>query len=557
MQTRPGPLASFVIDALTVVALTVGLTGLYAVRLEKTGALQRALDLGDRVSVFDAGSVLSRFNDLLYGFFSINYYAYTDMSQNVLDGLVLAHGGAMYRDAVTNHMPGAAQLVALVLWPAGFANAVPGVNTATAALLAGSFATLLFQLACTFMALRMLAFSRTAAAVLSLVPCAYLAFRYNFAHPMSETLLAFAFVLAPVLLFRMLYAARPQDRVVYAVMLGGPFTFVCLNLGLTVAPANAFLALVSLAVVLLELKRDPAAICDALIRDRRSWLAYALIAALILLNAATVHISEGWFWVGDVNRVFAGNPLDVMAHSFGHHFKQAFRRIDPVGSRYPHLVVALALLAAGLWRASRTSGRWSAGRLLLIFVGLVCATAVLTQWRTDDGFKSVTVFGLTVGTLYLAFHLWLREWRAASDLWLVPLLAACLLQAGVLGRIVGYDTVPGLRHDALDDARVCRFNETENCRCIQMTGYAPQVFLWNDMRPCRSRFAALAYVMDQHPVLRRMMIDDVKRPDVAFWTYAPEQMRKNGLPGEAVDYLERQAVCFPLDRVKAICIAGS
>src|SRR5262245_60300577 len=164
MQRTLAPLVSFVVDALTVVALAIGLTGLYAARLEKTGALQRALDFGDRVSVFDAGAVLSRFSDLLYGFFSINYYAYTDMSQNVLDGLVLAHGGAVYREAVTNHMPGVAQLVALVLWPAGFANAVPGVNTATAALLAASFATLLFQLACTFTALRILAFSRAAAA---------------------------------------------------------------------------------------------------------------------------------------------------------------------------------------------------------------------------------------------------------------------------------------------------------------------------------------------------------------------------------------------------------
>ena len=51
VRHRPG-LLSFVVDALTVVALSIGLTGLYASRLEKTGALQRALDFGDRVSVF-------------------------------------------------------------------------------------------------------------------------------------------------------------------------------------------------------------------------------------------------------------------------------------------------------------------------------------------------------------------------------------------------------------------------------------------------------------------------------------------------------------------------
>src|SRR5262245_32454715 len=110
-------------------------------------------------------------------------------------------------------------------------------------------------------------------------------------------------------------------------------------------------------------------------------------------------IRDAWFWVGggnrspDVNRVFVGNPLEIMAHSFGHHFKQAFRRIDPIGSRYPHLLAALALLAVGIWRASKSSGRPAESRPLLILAGLVCVTAILTQWRTDDGFKSVTVFG--------------------------------------------------------------------------------------------------------------------------------------------------------------------
>src|SRR5262249_52755097 len=187
-------------------------------------------------TVFDTESTLSRVSDLHYGFFCIGYYAYTDMSQNIMDGLLLAQGGQVYQDVITNHMPGVAQLVALVLWPAGFAKAVPGMNTATAAQLGGSFATLLFQLACTFLAVRMLAFSRTAAAVRSPVPCAYPAFRYSFVHPIVATLLAFAFVLARVLLFRMLYEARPQDRVVHAIMLGGPFALVCLDLGLTAAP---------------------------------------------------------------------------------------------------------------------------------------------------------------------------------------------------------------------------------------------------------------------------------------------------------------------------------
>src|SRR5262249_53606015 len=153
MQRTSKPLASFLLDMLTVVVLAIGLLGLYAARLEKVGAWYRSWDAGARITVFDTECTLSRVSDLLYGFFCIGYYAYTDMSQNIMDGLLLAQGGQVYQDVITNHMPGVAQLVALVLWPAGFAKAVPGMNTATAAQLGGSFATLLFQLACTFVAL--------------------------------------------------------------------------------------------------------------------------------------------------------------------------------------------------------------------------------------------------------------------------------------------------------------------------------------------------------------------------------------------------------------------
>src|SRR5262249_47087166 len=320
-------------------------------------------------------------------------------------------------------------------------------------------------------------------------------------------------------------------------------------------PANAFLALTCLAAVLLELARDPRAVWEAFICDRRSWLAYALVGAVILLTLATVKISEAWFWLADVNRDSVGDPLAVMAQSFGHHFWQVFRRIDPIGSRHPHLFAALALFAVAMWRFPPGNGR--PAKLLLVFILVICATATLTQWRTDDGFKSLTIFGLTVGSLYLAFHLCLRELRADSDVCPAPLLAICVRQAGALGRIVAFDTVPGPRHAALDSAKVCRFTETENCRCMQVTAYGPQVYLWNDMRACRSRLAAISFSSDQVPALRRMLLDDVRRPDTAFWKYAPEHTRMGGLPGAAIDYWEKQAVCFPLDRMMAICIAGS
>src|SRR5262249_42988898 len=295
---------------------------------------------------------------------------------------------------------------------------------------------------------------------------------------------------------------------------------------------------------------------DALLHDRRSWLAYALMGAVILMSAATVHFGDAWFWVVDVNGGLPVHLLDVMTQSFATHFRDTFRRVEPIGSRYPWLLAALAVLAAGVLHSPYGTGRAGVRNRLLVFIGVICITAVLTQWRMYTGVKSWAVFGLTVGTVYLALHLYLRDRRVASDLWLLPVFAASVFGAGIFVKIVQYETVRAPRHAALDTANVCRSHEMANCRCIQLASYAPELFLWNDMRPCRSRFAALSYVTDLHPALRRMAIDDARRPDIAFWTYPAEVMRQSGLPEELIGYFATQSICSPLDAGQAICTAG-
>src|SRR5262249_32456349 len=157
---------------------------------------------------------------------------WTDVGGNASDAFVLSHGGLIYQAAVTNHPPGMAQVVATAMWLAGFSRAIPGIETATAAWLVGSLASVLFQLTCGFIGLRILGFSRTAAAVLSLAPCTYAAFAYDFAQPMSETLISSLFVLVPILVYKMLFSEQPRDRLASAVMLGGPVTLLCLDIGL-------------------------------------------------------------------------------------------------------------------------------------------------------------------------------------------------------------------------------------------------------------------------------------------------------------------------------------
>src|SRR5206468_2302248 len=106
------------------------------------------------------------------------------------------------------------------------------------------------------------------------------AFRYDFALPMSETLITYLVIFVPMLAARMLLAAEPAERLVAAVLLGGPLTFACLLLGLTIGPANALVALAALIVACAELWNTPA-LSRVLLHDHRCRAAYAVVVALV------------------------------------------------------------------------------------------------------------------------------------------------------------------------------------------------------------------------------------------------------------------------------------
>jgi len=493
-----------------------------------------------------------------FPFWVTSYYPWTDLAENVYLGFALAHGWPIYEAGASGHMPGVPQYLAVWLWMFGFGHAAPSPQTAASAYLVACLATVSFQAACVYAPMRMLAFSRLVAAVATLAVCASTAFAFHFAMPMSETLIAYLMVLVPVLAARMIFASAVADRLAAAIWLGGPVTLICLLLGLTVAPANALVALACLMALVRELTHERAS-WRILLHDSRCLWAYGIFAAVALAAAATMRTGDLYLWAVDSNLYREmSSPLQVLRQSFGVHARNFFRLGDPIGSRYPDLLAALILFAGIVWMDARhDSDRNRVVLRLVLFGALIAAAAILTQWRQDFGYRTAPVFGLTVGVMLLATTRLPRLWRAPSQLWLLPLWAMALGQVMFLRAALAHPTQPApVREAAFEKARICRLDQTEHCRCVQGTVYGPQIFLLNDMRPCPNRFSTFHIIAPTNPQLSKWILEDARNPAVAFWTHESDAlMLENGVPPEVVRYLRTEARCEHLANRYSFCFA--
>jgi len=485
-----------------------------------------------------------------------NYYPWTDLAENIHAAFLVAHGHRVYAYGALSHMPGVPELIGAAMRLFGFSHATPSAQTATAAYLTASFATLAFQSACVYASLRYLSFSAAAAAAVTLAVVASTAFAYHFALPMSERLIAYLLIVVPLFAWRMIAASDPASRLVAAVWLGGPVTFGFLSLGLTVGPVNVVVALACLCVLLVALWRDPRATFDTLLYDRRCWTAYAVAAAILAATLALCKASDLWFWAVAINFDTQFYPWPTLRESFAAHMRGFFTFRDPLGSRYPELVLALAGFAAVTLIAARREGRFAkAARNIALFVALIALAAFLTQWRFNTGHKSATMFGLTVGVVILllaSLPSWLRQ---APNLLLVPLFAFVALQWNFVSAARSYTTQAAPRIPALDEARVCRSGETQNCRCMQVMVFGPQTFLVNDMRPCPDRTPTFNILIGQNAVTRGWLMNDIRNPAKAFWVYGDAMMKENGIPDDAIRYWRSEARCVRMDERQSVCFA--
>jgi hypothetical protein len=505
----------------------------------------------------DAGAYIFRCTEsCVYRYFDISYYPWTDMSENVYLGFLVAHGAKLFDLAVFNHMPGVPQFLAIFLWAFGFDNALPGSSTATAAWLTASFATVLFQVACLYCVLRWLAYSPALSAWISLVVCAYTAFAFDFALPMSETLIPYLLVAVPPLLYVISFGS-PAERTIAAVWLGGPVTLVCLNLGLTVAPMNALLGLFSAAVLILGLRSDAHVVLQTICGDWRCHIAYLFMLLLICAWWLTVDVNNAYFWAVEVNRTQLIDPWNSIITSFKAHATTFGREEGPLGSRYPEfLCLLVVLLATTFHLQQRNQDRTAVIGRLACFAAVLIMSTILTQWRFSSGYKSSTIFGLSLGILLLIFArlpVGARS-RQLSNLALIPIFVVAIVQTAFLNGATTYESQPQVRTQALDAAKVCRLSQQLECRCIQATTFGPQWFLLNDVRPCRNRYGTMPPLLGMYPVTRQWVIDDASDSDVAFLArLSKASMLENNIPAEAIRIWQTSAKCLSYDPQFQVC----
>lgn len=490
-----------------------------------------------------------------YAIDSAWYLPWTDVAENVFDGLGVARGGKAYDAVMINHAPGVLQYLAMFLRLLGFQNAAGSDSTELAAMLTGTFATLIFQVACTWIALRLLSVPRFWSALIAVTVCSYTAFFFNFGSPMSETLIPYILIFVPLLTFRMLFSMERRDRIASAIILGGPITFACLSLGLTAGPANAWIALVCLAIIVREFVLEPNQTVAIIVQDRRCWSSYFVILLLVIVHAWTVDLHNAYFWIIDINRHYKIEQWNNIRSSFIDHLLHFGGVSNPIGSRYPELMVLLASLAIVVLQSGEQNRR-SIWIRLGWFAFVLMIAAIATQWRFYSGYKAVTMFGISLGVFLLLLSKILPPAPRWSRHFFTALFILACMQVMFLRAIVSYDTKGVWRNPAFDLANVCRYGQSENCRCLQVTVWGPQFFLESDVIPCRGRYHCMNSFIGSIPVMRARFINDTRRNDTAFILYSDSLMLENGTPPEAIAYWRDHGKCTPLNNL-SICVSGT
>jgi hypothetical protein len=290
-----------------------------------------------------------------------------------------------------------------------------------------------------------------------------------------------------------------------------------------------------------------------LTRDPRCLWAYTAVALIFAVHAMTIDLRNAYFWIFDINR--RTNDILVTANlisSFGVHFGFFWHKSDPLGARYPDLLAYLAGLALLLWwrGSSDRRGFWIRFGL---FCGILAVAAIGTQWRIVIGWKSATLFGLSLGV----FCLLVSNLRLPRAAWMnaifVPLFVLAALQFHFVQYSIAYSTERTPRLPGLDEANICRLGQTSSCRCLQSTVWTPEFFLEHDVRACPGRYQSYNPTIARDPMVHANLIADLHRDDTAFLVFPRDLMAYFGTPAEAMDYFRDRSACARIDWRTQVC----
>ncbi len=408
-----------------------------------------------------------------------------DAWENMLYGLYIAHGKEAYQDFGSNHLPG------VYLWIGWLArlfrqqHALPSTEAFLNMHRIAFLAMGLFQSLSLFVAFRQLRYSTWLSTAGSLLLVG-IGFRFfNTQLPLTETLLPFLFVLAPILIL------NPSPAVL-------PFLFFGLFFGLTTALPILFLGIyfafhfrkifsVAISITLLGV-----ALCSLFFID----------------------LSQIYFFSVELNRHF-WNPSQLFT-GLREHFSAAALTQNPLA-----LVPTTLLLSCFV----RTHHR-------LRFMALCFLCSWLMLWRNSFGEKTYAIIGINIGLILL----FISQHRVISNAIARPLkrveATLFLLFIGSLF-LFSKSLLPTPAHPtraaAFDEANLCHLGETGNCRCLLIGAFYHEIFMQQDIEPCQGQ-SLWMWLQSANTKTLLDLQQKVANPKVAFLLFGDEENEHYAFP---------------------------
>jgi hypothetical protein len=492
---------------------------------------------------------------------SLKFMPWADAIANVVNGMMVANGGIIYRTFAENHMPGAIVWLTPFLGLTGAAGEPPSIQALAHLFIVAVFATSLFAHLCLYLAVRFLRLSNWLYVALTAVAMPFLFRSYDFAAPMTESMIVFLAFFVPILLHTGLLAERLDQRAEALMLLALPLNTVMLFIGLTIFPANLLLGAAA-GVLVIAAAAESAMPLGALLGSRRLWIACGAVGVVLLLSLSRIDIAGLFFWNITYNRALLPDIPSNIRHYIVDGLWFDGGAALPFLARF-HVVAVLLIVVAPLL-ARRPRGDPAIGRYVA-FASLMLGATALCAWRVSDGYKAAMPLGFSCGLLLLAAAR-LRpvsslssRWLRRNDGWMKPAALAATAVAVIIlsmpppGSVRGNYTHLEARPTYYDWAGVCRRGQAAGCRCLEMTIFRPYLLALHDVSQCPHRYFGFTKLLLNQPATRQQLMKDARDPSIAFQINLDPALVQPGVPAEFLSIIEREHRCLTIGSYERLC----
>jgi len=434
-----------------------------------------------------------------FEFNEINFFPYTDFSENIIGGLNIAHGYRFGVDFSQPHFPGLYIALGWLYKLLGYSNAIPSEATAVRLIFISAIGVLGL-----FLIFGKMSFGIRKSAIICMLVLLIFG-KYTLFLPMSETL---AFWISIPLLYSNLELLEGKKFGINIVDLFLPILIVFFGIGfpgLLIAPYLLYAYLI---------------VYDRRYNIQKKDLIVFFLLVLILINLLIIStdISKIKYWAIDINVV------DVKPLLLNNIYRN-ITEISAINNIYSLLVylplpIFLILFLHKVKKISRFV-------TIIYFLGLLFSM----YWRVSEGYKILPVLSIIIALLTYAY----------SDLnyrkYLIYILYVIVIIYYIWGnsiiflsKSIGNNYNNGNSVD-LSKYNICKIDDNPDagCHCLQTMVFGPQFYLLNNFKQCKHQINTWSSRMGLSKSYVDIVIDSINNKSASFYI-PPIQYYQDDLP---------------------------